>query len=217
MTKLIAIVGMGEGVAMAIAQRFGREGFAIAMLARSEAKLQGYQTQLQAAGITAHYFLADAGSASEVKGAIADLQAQLGTPTVLIYNAAVPRQQSPIDTSVEDLVGDFQVNVAGALVATQAVLPGMEQAADPGTIIFTGGGFALYPSPDFASLSVGKAGLRSLAHTLAAALADRGVRVGMVTIAGTVDPAAAKHNPTAIAEQYWQFYTDPQAAIEIVY
>ncbi|MFN8277192.1 MAG: hypothetical protein U0T84_06900 [Chitinophagales bacterium] len=39
----------------------------------------------------------------------------------------------------------------------------------------TGGGFALYPMPEFASLSVGKAGVRNLANSLHQALAEKGI------------------------------------------
>lgn len=42
MTALLVIVGMGDGNGLAIARRFAQEGFAIAMLARNENKLQGY-------------------------------------------------------------------------------------------------------------------------------------------------------------------------------
>lgn len=217
MTKLIAIVGMGEGNGMAIARRFGQAGFTIAMIARNEAKLQKYQSDLQTDGLEANYFIADAGDQAALAAAFAALQTQLGTPEVMVYNAAVPRMQSILETSFDALVSDFQANVAGALVATRAVLPGMQQASEKGTIIFTGGGFALYPQPDFGSLSIGKAGIRSLAHTLAAALKPDGIRVGTVTICGTVDPADAKYSPAAIADQYWQFYANPQSDPEIIY
>ncbi len=217
MMKVFVIVGMGEGNGMAIARRFGREGFAIAMIARNETKLQTYQATLKEEGLDSHYFIADAGDKTALKASFRALQDQLGSPEVMVYNAAVPRMQNVLETSFEDLVGDFQANVAGALVATQAVLPGMQQAAAKGTIIFTGGGFALYPSPDFASLSIGKAGIRTLANTLAAALKDQGIRVGTITICGTVDPADAKYNPDAIAEQYWQFFANPQSDAEIIY
>lgn len=217
MMKVIAIVGMGEGNGMAIARRFGREGFAIAMIARNKTKLQTYQATLKEDGLDSHYFIADAGDKTALKAAFTVIQDQLDTPEVMIYNAAAPRMQNVLETSFEDLVSDFQTNVAGALVATQAVLPRMQQAAAKGTIIFTGGGFALYPSPDFASLSIGKAGIRSLANTLAAALKDQGIRVGTITICGTVDPADAKYSPDAIAEQYWQFFANPQSDAEIIY
>ena len=125
--------------------------------------------------------------------------------------------ENVLETSFESLINDFQVNVAGALVAVQAILPQMQTSQKTGTILFTGGGFALYPQPDFASLSIGKAGLRSLAHTLGMALKPQGIKVGIITISGMVDEADPKYNPTAIAEEYWQFYSTPQSEIEVVY
>ena len=216
MTAVLVIVGMGDGNGMAIARRFTQEGFAIAMLARNQNKLQEYQDTLQAEGFQAHYFVADAADEAAMKSAFASIREQLGDPEVLVYNAAVPRMENVLNESFEALVNDFKVNVAGALVAAQAVLPGM-QAQNKGTILFTGGGFALYPNPDFASLSIGKAGIRSLANTLAAALKSQNIRVGTITICGTVDLADPKYNPDRIAEQYWEFHTAENPEVEVIY
>lgn len=216
MASLLVIVGMGDGNGMAIARRFAKEGFAIAMLARNENKLQEYQNTLQAEGFQAHYLVTDAGNEAAMKSAFASIREQLGNPGVLVYNAAVPRMENVLNESFETLVNNFKVNVAGALVAAQAVLPAM-QAQNKGTILFTGGGFALYPSPDFASLSIGKAGIRSLANTLAAALKPQNIQVGTITICGTVDSADPKYNPDRIAQQYWEFYTAQNPEVEVIY
>ena len=55
------------------------------------------------------------------------------------------------------------VNIGGAMVAAQAAAPKM-MARGSGSILFTGGGFALQPHPDYLSLSIGKAGIRALAQ-----------------------------------------------------
>jgi short-subunit dehydrogenase len=184
--NLCVIVGMGEGNGMAIARRFAKEGFAIAMLARNEQKLQSYQATLQAEGISSHYFLADAGDEAALITAFTSIQNQLGTPEVLVYNAAVPRMENILQTTYDVLVNDFQANVAGAVVCIQSVLPAMRQQ-QRGTILLTGGGFSLYPQPDFVSLSIGKAGIRVLANVLHGALKDSPIKVGTVTICGTVN------------------------------
>ncbi|NDJ23221.1 SDR family NAD(P)-dependent oxidoreductase [Nostoc sp. B(2019)] len=216
MTSLLIIVGMGEGNGLAIARRFAKEGFAIAMIARNQSKLQEYRDHLQKSGYEVYDFVADAGDEASLKSAFVSIQEQLGNPDVLVYNAAVPRMENVLSTSFETLVNDFKVNVAGALVATQAVLPGM-QAQGKGTILLTGGGFALYPSSDFASLSIGKAGIRSLANTLADALKSQNIRVGTITICGTVDAADPKYSPDRIAEKYWEFHTIQDSETEMVY
>ncbi len=216
MAELCVIVGMGEGNGMAIARRFAKEGFAIAMIARNEQKLQGYQATLQAEGIPSHYFLADAGDEAALTTACAALQTQLGTPSVLVYNAAVPRMESVLQTGYETLVSDFRANVAGAIVCVQALLPAM-QAQQKGTILFTGGGFSMYPHPDFVSLSIGKAGIRVLANTLHAALKDSPIKVGTITICGTVNGGDPQYTSDRIAEEYWKLHIAEHADYEVVY
>ncbi|MBD1876912.1 SDR family NAD(P)-dependent oxidoreductase [Nodosilinea sp. FACHB-131] len=216
MAEFCVIVGMGEGNGMAIARRFASEGFAIAMVARNEDKLKGYQTTLQTEGITAHYFLADAGDEAALTAAFAAIQTQLGTPEVLIYNAAVPRMESVLQTSYDTLVNDFRANVAGAIACVQAVLPAM-QTEQKGTLLFTGGGFALYPDPNFVSLSLGKAGIRVLASTLHAALKDSPIKVGTVTICGTVNGDDPKYSSDLIAEEYWKLHIAENGDYETLY
>jgi len=75
----------------------------------------------------------------------------------------------------------------------------------------------MYPSPDFGSLSLGKASIRSLAKMLAEAVKSDGIRVGTVTICGTVNPEDPKYSPEQIAENYWAFHADPASDSEIVY
>lgn len=216
MAKLFAIVGMGDGMGLAIARRFAREGFAIAMMARNAAKLQAFRAMLQAEGYEAHDFAADAGEEASLQSAFASIQTQLGDPEVLVYNAATPKMESVLNETMETLAIDFKINVAGALAATKAVLPAM-QAKGQGTILFTGGGFAMYPSLDFGSLSLGKAGIRSLAKMLAEALEADGIRVGTITICGIVKPEDDKYNPDRVAENYWDFHSNSASESEIVY
>jgi NADP-dependent 3-hydroxy acid dehydrogenase YdfG len=216
MKPILAIVGMGEGIALAVVRRFGREGFAIAMVARNQTNLQQFQKLLQSEGYDAHYFVADAGNETSLKSAVASIQETLGNPEVLIYNAAVAKMNGILNETADSLTNDFKVNVAGALTAVQAVLPAM-QAQAKGTIVFTGGGFALYPSPDFGSLSIGKAGIRSLGQMLAEALKPSGIRAGVITVAGMVSPEDPKYNPESIAEAYWAFHVAPQSESEVMY
>ena len=216
MAKLLTIVGMGDGLGLAIVRRFAGEGFAIAMIARNAAKLESFKATLQTEGYEAYSFAADAGDEPSLQSALASIQTQLGNSEVLVYNVAVLKMESILNETMDTLAADFKTNVAGALAATKAVLPAM-QAQGYGTILLTGGGFALYPSPDFGSLSLGKAGIKSLAKMLAEALKPTGIRVGTVTICGTVNPDDPKYNPAQVAENYWTFHTDSTSDSEIVY
>ncbi len=106
--------------------------------------------------------------------------------------------------------------MGNAQAAVLQVLPDM-QTLRRGTLLFTGGGFALTPDPRFASLSLGKAGIRSLAHQFSILLKDTPIRVGMVTVCGYVDPKSPKHTPTAIANEFWKLHEGTAGSWEIVY
>jgi enoyl-[acyl-carrier-protein] reductase (NADH) len=77
------------------------------------------------------------------------------------------------------------------------------KAAGSGTMIVTGGGFADHPIPALATVSLGKAALRSAATMLGADLGPHGIRVATLTIAGQI-AAGSAFDPVRIAERYWQ-------------
>ena len=95
----------------------------------------------------------------------------------------------------------YDVDVVSAVMAAQVAAPAM-RAGGGGTILFTGGGFADNPVPSLATLSIGKAALRSAATMLGADLADDRVRVASVTILGAI-AAGTPFDPDRIAETYW--------------
>jgi short-subunit dehydrogenase len=165
-------------------------------------------------GENAQAFPADVADSASIEKAFAEIKTSLGSPTVLVYNAAKLTTGKPSEINVATLIDDFKVNVAGALASALAVIPDMK-ADGNGTILFTGGGLAMYPSAMYASLSVGKAAMRSLAFTLNEDLKDSGIFVGTVTIGGTVE-AGTFFDPDTIAEKYWELHTNRTPA-EIVY
>jgi len=195
--KLCVIIGYGPGLGHSVARVFAVEGHTLALVPRTPDKHAALRAPL---GAAAHAFAADAGDQGSLRSALAQIRAQLGDPRVLVYNAASLHPGKPTTLTVEGLVADFQVNVAGAAVAANAVLPAM-RAARCGTIIFTGGGLALEPWANHASLSLGKAGIRSLALTFAQELQGSGVVVGTVTICGFVK-AGTHFDPDKIAGSF---------------
>ena len=212
MSKLLVVVGMGPGVSAAVARRFGREGFTIAALARRAEALKEQTDALAAAGVTAQGYVADAADAASLADALARVTADHGTPDVLVYNASGVRFAPLATLSADALNADLKASIGGALVAAQAVLPGMKNRGS-GTLLFTGGGFAFEPTPALASLGVGKAGLRNLAFSFFAELKDSGVHAATVTICGVVAPGTP-FSPDRIAESYSALHTQPAGAFE---
>lgn len=202
--KTIAIVGAGSGVSSGIARKFGSNGFKVILIARNEKSLAEHVRTLEAQNIEVYGIAADAAAPASLQKAFDHLKRDYGIPDVLVYNAAVTKPGTASMLREAELLEDLNVNVVGALSSALQVIPDFVERKS-GTILLTGGGFALHPSYEMASLSIGKAALRSLAYTLGDELAPFGIHVGTITIAGTV-AANTNFDPNRIAEAYWDMY-----------
>ena len=214
--KTFLSIGAGPGMGLATAERFAREGFRIVLSARNDERTKALADDLRAKGHTVETRTVDAGDAESVAALVADVERSVGGIDVLHYNAAAMRQarlaEQPRDTFNDDLA----VNIGGALAAVQAVAEGMA-GRGAGTILLTGGGFALQPHPDYLSLSIGKAGIRALAQGLFDSFQEAGIHVATVTVAGFVSPGSK--DAEAVAERFWQLHGEPKGAwtLETVY
>ncbi len=212
MSNAAAIVGVGPGIGLAVAKRFAQEGFRVALVARTLERVQAYAGQFRTEGLEASAFVGDAAQPGSIKTAMGAIQAQLGTPSVLVYNAAAYHPGVPSSLTREVLLDGFTVNVIGALEATKAVLDGMRKNTS-GTVLFTGCGLALNPYKDYASLGIGKAGIRSLAFSRAQELEPDGIHVATVTVAGSVRPGTP-FDPDRIAAHYWRLHAQEKGSWE---
>jgi short-subunit dehydrogenase len=156
--------------------------------------------QLTAHGVEVYTQAADASQPAELERAITALRAQLGPVSALVYNAAAMKAQDILGETVETLTHDFQLNVANALLSVQLLHADLK--ATHGVVLFTGGGYALYPQPGYGSLSLGKAALRNLALQLHERLKEDGIYAGTLTIAGNVSPDSPTHSPARLAELF---------------
>jgi len=207
---VIAIIGAGPGMGLAIARTFGKQGYKVALLSRNPAKQDSLVAALANEGIEASAFKADVLDRASIGSGLANVKQRFGPIDVLEYSPAdlgLPLA-SISDLSHDNIQTAFDFNVHGALAAVQAVLPDM-LARNAGTVLFTTGASSVYPhlgNKMFANFAVAGAALRAYAHALHAALAPRGVQVGHVSIGAWIgqQPGAT---PEAIAPLYWELHT----------
>lgn len=212
--KLIVVVGTGPGIGYHVAKKFGDNHFRVVLISRSQAALIQYVEELKSQDIEAYAVVADVTSSKSVEAAFKKIKEEYGPVDVLVYNAALIEGGNPTSLLPETLLEHYEVDVVGALRCALQVIPDQEERKS-GTILFTGGGLALHPSASHAALSIGKAGLRSLALTFAEELKPKGIFVGTVTVAGAVRPDT-HFAPDLIAEKYWELYLKREEQ-EIVY
>src|SRR5580700_1401133 len=82
----IVIVGAGPNLGLAVAKRFGREGFAVGLTSRTESRLVELRGQLRLEGIATAGAAADIRDSDALASAIHQLAAELGPVEVLEYS-----------------------------------------------------------------------------------------------------------------------------------
>jgi short-subunit dehydrogenase len=197
----LLLIGAGPGLGMAIARRFAVGGYRITLVARSADGLRGLADSLSDTGAEIDTIEADASDPEGLRAQMAELYRRDGAPGVIVYNAVIGAPDRLLSASVDHLQAAYAVDVISAIVVAQVAAPAMK-AAGFGTMIVTGGGFADHPIPALATVSLGKAALRSAATMLGIDLAPDGIRVATLTIAGQI-VAGTAFDPERIAERYW--------------
>jgi NADP-dependent 3-hydroxy acid dehydrogenase YdfG len=204
----IVIVGAGPNLGLAIARRFGREGLAVGLISRDQAKLDGLVSELGADRIQASAQAADIRDASALAGAIETLADRLGPVEVLEYSPLPAREfmRPVLETMAEDIRAPLEFSVVGAVAAVQAVV-GPMRAAGHGSILFTTGTAFLSLNPQRAGVAVSFSGEVAYAQMLHDALADDGVHVAHVAVAGQIAPGA-DFEPEEIADTLWRHHRE---------
>jgi NADP-dependent 3-hydroxy acid dehydrogenase YdfG len=218
MSGTIVVVGFGPGVSTAVAERFGAQGFSVALVARNEARLTAGVEGLKAKGVAAAAFPADAGDPPSIRGAIRRASAELGPVTVLHWNAFGGAEAGDLVTSDPAAVrGVFDVAVVGLLAAVQEALPDLKSAKD-GAVLITNGAFGeTTPMMDEYAISLNAMGIalaNAAKHKLVGLLAQRlkgeGVYVGEVMIAGAIRGAPFANDQgiegATVANSFWELY-----------
>ena len=222
MAETIVVCGHGVGISDAVARRFGKEGFRVAIVARNAERLNTAAQALVKDGIEAKAFPTDLADPEAVKKLIASVRSSLGPIKVVHWNAYSGGAGDLKTASTEDLRGVLNVTVHGLVAAVQASLPDLKE--QKGALLVTGGGFAFYdPAVDAAAtqwgaagLAIGKAAQHKTVGLLSKALSADGVYVGEVVVTGLVkgtafDSGNATLEASAIAEKFWELYRAREA------
>jgi NAD(P)-dependent dehydrogenase (short-subunit alcohol dehydrogenase family) len=213
----IAIVGAGPGLGLAIARRFGREGFRVALVSRTQSKLDALAARLAEDGVEAAGFTGDVLGRASLRAALAAAGERLGGIDVLEYSPApggAATDLSRVDVTqvtVENIQPQVEYYVYGGITAAQAVLPRMLERGS-GTLLFTTGASSLLTFPQMGNIGIGAAGLRNYVLALNAALADKGVYAAHVPLATWIGSGGPETQPSTIAELYWELYTSRDQA-----
>jgi NAD(P)-dependent dehydrogenase (short-subunit alcohol dehydrogenase family) len=179
----------------------------VTLIARNEKTVQEAARAVIPSGVRVVCQTADSADEVALRAALDAAVGELGLPDVVVYNAAIVRRDAPGELTVSEHLCAWAVNVIGALTAAAHLAPKMAERGS-GSFIITSG----MPSPDarYVSLSLGKAGVRTLVTMLDQAYGPSGIHAACVTVAGPVAPGT-NFDPDDIAEHYWRLHLQPRA------
>lgn len=188
--KVAMITGAAVGIGRATALLMAERGMKLALLDIDGEKLSLLAEQLRDK-TELLIFACDIGDELAVRNAARAAEHQLGGIDILVNCAALWRDRSDfVDQDMEQWRRYFDINVNGAAVITQAVLPGMMER-QWGRIIHVASVAGVYGNKRMACYSATKGAVIAFSKALAKEVADCGVTVNAVS-PGTVSPS---HKP----------------------
>ena len=203
------ITGVGPGTGAALARRFARGGYRVAMLARDGDRLAALEGEIPGA----RGFVCDVAEPEAVDATVAAIQRDLGHPRVLVHNAVGGTFGGFLDIDPADLERNFRVNTMALLHLARALVPAMLREGR-GAIMVTGNTSALRGKAGFAAFAPTKAAQRILAQAMARDLGPKGIHVAYFVIDAVIDVPWTRRmygdrpddffiKPAAIADEVW--------------
>ncbi|MEU7892152.1 SDR family NAD(P)-dependent oxidoreductase [Nonomuraea sp. NPDC049152] len=224
--KTAVVIGVGPGLGMSIAHRFGREGYTVALVSRSDTRHAAYVSSLAEEGIQAGSFTADVRDRDQLLSVLDAVAERYGSIDLVYYGPGATDPDShpkPIIQTDTAAVQEAMSWVYPAIDVVGKVLPGMIERG-VGGLLFASGLSAVVPMPFLGNLAVSSAALRNYALTLNAGLAEMGIYAGTLTIGGLIergdiyqlvksqperfgDVGDKSLDPDAIADTAWELYS----------
>jgi len=172
--KVALITGAASGIGAAIARRLARDEIAIGVLDIKIDEAKKVAEDIRAAGGKATALCANIANRTEVQTGLADLRDELGPVTILVNNAGITGFSPFKDITEEAWDRMMEINVKGAVIVTQEVLPDMETAGW-GRIVNISSSSAQSGAVRMAHYSASKGAIIALTQTLALELGPLGI------------------------------------------
>ncbi len=177
--EIALVTGASRGIGQAIALSLGAQGAAVIGTATTEQGAAAIQTTLKDRGVKGIGLALDVTDPASIDTAIKAIQERLGTPTILVNNAGITRDNLLMRMKDEEWNAVIDTNLSSVYRLSKACIRGMMKARH-GRIINIGSVVGATGNPGQANYCAAKAGMIGFTKSLARELGSRGITVNAV-------------------------------------
>lgn len=175
--KVAIVSGIGPGMGRDISLAFAAEGADVALVGRTEAKLDAVAAEVEAKGRRALRVVCDVADEAACSAAADRVADELGRVDVVVNNAFDSGDAKLfMEADFDRWRQVMDVNLFGSLAMTRACVPHLEASGD-GRVIMVNSMSVQRIQPRWGSYVASKGALAAVTKTLALELGGRGIRV----------------------------------------
>ncbi|WP_417511764.1 beta-ketoacyl-ACP reductase [Microbacterium sp.] len=187
--RVVLVTGGNRGIGRAIAERFVREGYRVAVTARSGEGPEGTLT-----------VRADVTDAVSIDAAFTEVEAALGPVEILVANAGITKDTLLMRMTEEDFDSVVSTNLGGTFRVVKRASKGMLRARF-GRIILISSVVGLYGSAGQVNYAASKSALVGFARSVTRELGARGITANVVA-PGFIETDMTAELPEETQKQY---------------
>jgi len=187
--RVVLVTGGNRGIGRAIAERFVRDGYRVAVTARSGEGPEGTLT-----------VRADVTDAVAVDAAFTEVEQKLGPVEILVANAGITKDTLLMRMSEDDFDSVVSTNLGGSFRVVKRASKGMLRARF-GRVILISSVVGLYGSAGQVNYAASKSALVGFARSLTRELGGRGITANVVA-PGFIETDMTAELPEETQKQY---------------
>lgn len=186
---VVLLVGAGDAIGAAVAQRFADGGYKVVIVRRDAEKSRELVDDLTKAGRDVRAVSVDARQEADVQALFAKVEREIGPIEVCLYNAGSNVAKPLLETTEKLFFKAWELACYGGFLVGREAAKYMVPRGR-GTILFTGATASVRGGKGFAAFSSAKFGLRAVAQAMARELGPNNVHVVHLLIDAGVDSEA---------------------------
>lgn len=225
--KKVLITGGSSGIGLAIAKRFAREKFEIALVARDESKLNNAVNEVNKIGGIASKYICDVSNYEDIVVCCEKIHAEIGIPEVVVNCAGGFTEKLSWDKITPQILEQaLRTNLLSVFYFTQIMAKKMIENSVKGIFVNIGSSSAIQIKGGRIHYTLTKSGVHVLTKAFAIELAEYGIRVNAVAPGPTKterilvrlnDPEIKSQEIERIKKIPFGRFAEPEEIAEVVY